>query len=94
MATFLCLALIAPAGASSAGRVIVQWAPGTPRAKRVAVRRAAGVTFESDLGNRRFQLVEVSHGQVLIPGRGRTGSGTRRGSGRTRQRQRNRGDSE
>jgi subtilisin family serine protease len=64
VATFLCLALIVPAGASSAGRVIVQWAPGTPRAKRVAVRRAAGVTFESDLGNRRFQLVDVSVGQA------------------------------
>ncbi len=48
----------------SQSRVIVEWAPGASRADRVDARNDAEVDFASDLGNRRFQLVEVEPGQT------------------------------
>lgn len=51
-----------PPTALSADRVIVEWAPGAGRAERVEARGDAGVDFVGDLGNRRFQLVEVEPG--------------------------------
>jgi hypothetical protein len=44
--------------------VIVEWADGTNHADKVGARSDAEVAFESDLGNRRFQLVEVEPGQA------------------------------
>ncbi|HEX3242671.1 MAG TPA: S8 family serine peptidase [Solirubrobacterales bacterium] len=55
-------ALSIPGTAFAKGRVIVQWEPGTSHGERGAVRRRAGVRFEADLGNRRFQLVETAPG--------------------------------
>jgi subtilisin family serine protease len=48
----------------SNSRVIVEWAPGTDRVDRVDARNDAGVDFDSDLGSRSFQLVEVQPGQT------------------------------
>src|SRR5689334_16932382 len=56
--------LFAPAAAVGQNRVIVQWKPGATHATRVAARRAAGVRFDSDLGNRSFQLVESAPAQT------------------------------
>jgi subtilisin family serine protease len=43
--------------------VIVQWLPDADHGEKVAARADAEVTFEGDLGNREFQLVEVEAGQ-------------------------------
>ena len=48
----------------SESRVIVEWADDADHADKVDARGEAGVAFESDLGNRSFQLVEVGHGQT------------------------------
>lgn len=45
--------------------MIVEWAAGAGHGARVDARRDAGVGFGSDLGNRRFQLVEVRPGQAV-----------------------------
>jgi subtilisin family serine protease len=61
-------ALLAAPGASalvpSPDRVIVQWATGASPAERGAARAEADVDFSRDLGNRRFQLVEIEPGQT------------------------------
>ncbi len=48
----------------SDSRVIVQWAAGAGHADKVAARDRADVDFRSDLGDPRFQLVEVEPGQT------------------------------
>jgi subtilisin family serine protease len=48
----------------SQDRLIVQWAGGADHQDRIAARDDAEVDFASDLGNRRFQLVEVQPGQT------------------------------
>jgi subtilisin family serine protease len=52
-----------PATAYSDNRLIVEWTAGADHADKVAVRSDADVGFESDLGSRDFQLVEVEPGQ-------------------------------
>lgn len=52
-----------PATVYSTDRVIVQWAPGAGHGDKVDARTRAEVDFQSDLGNREFQLVEVEPGQ-------------------------------
>src|SRR5829696_9578619 len=66
--SLLCLGLLSTAAAAAGSGtgpegVIVQWLPGSERGDRIAAREAAGVAFAADLGNRRFQLVEVEPGQ-------------------------------
>jgi subtilisin family serine protease len=48
----------------SNSRVIVEWAAGADHADKAGARGDAEVAFESDLGNRDFQLVEVEAGQA------------------------------
>jgi hypothetical protein len=48
----------------SKDRVIVEWTPGVSHADRVDARDNADVDFADDLGNSRFQLVEVEPGQT------------------------------
>lgn len=48
----------------STSRVIVEWMPGADHGDRVDARDDAEVDFESDLGNRSFQLVEVQAEQT------------------------------
>ncbi|HVY96118.1 MAG TPA: S8 family serine peptidase [Solirubrobacterales bacterium] len=52
-----------PAPAFSPTELIVQWAGGAGHGEKVDAREEAGVQFAEDLGNRRFQLVEVEPGQ-------------------------------
>jgi thermitase len=52
-----------PAGTPIARSVIVQWAPGTDHAERVAARQDAGVTYAAELGAPSFQLVETGAGE-------------------------------
>jgi len=59
--------VLSPAGnpaAPAADGVIVEWAPGASSAERRAAREEADVDFGSDLGDRRFQLVEPQPGQT------------------------------
>jgi subtilisin family serine protease len=53
-----------PAAVFSPDQMIVEWAAGASPVERRAVREEADVDFERDLGNRRFQLVEVEPGQT------------------------------
>jgi subtilisin family serine protease len=53
----------APAVFSPDG-VIVQWADGADHGDKVEARAEAGVEFQSDLGNRDFQLVRAEPGQT------------------------------
>lgn len=48
----------------SPNRVIVEWAAGASTTQRRVTRGAAAVTRADDLGNRRFQVVEVEPGQT------------------------------
>jgi thermitase len=57
-------ALGTPPTVYSPDGVIVQWAPGADRADRVEAREDADVDFQSDLGNREFQLVKTESGQT------------------------------
>lgn len=52
-----------PAAVFSPNELIVQWAGGADRSEKVEAREGAEVEFNADLGNRRFQLVEVEAGQ-------------------------------
>ena len=52
-----------PSTVFSSSRVIVEWAANADHADKAAARSDAEVAFESDLGNRGFQLVEVDPGQ-------------------------------
>lgn len=54
----------APAAAYSPDGVIVQWVPGADHGDKVGAREDADVDFQSDLGNREFQLVETELGQT------------------------------
>ena len=53
-----------PSTVFSNSRVIVEWAGGADHADKVDARSDAEVEFGSDLGNRKFQLVEVEPGQT------------------------------
>lgn len=53
-----------PTTVYSDSRVIVEWADGADHADKVDVRNDAEVDFAGDLGNRKFQLVEVEPGQT------------------------------
>lgn len=53
----------APTPGVVSGRVIVEWEPGTTRSDRLAARADADADFVRTLGNPRFQLLEVEHGQ-------------------------------
>lgn len=53
-----------PATVLSPDRVIVQWLPGADHGDKVDARSEADVSFQADLGNREFQLVEVEPGQA------------------------------
>ncbi len=52
-----------PPAVFSPTELIVQWAGGADHGEKVEAREEAEVEFNSDLGNRRFQLVEVETGQ-------------------------------
>lgn len=54
-----------PAPAYVLGKVIVEWAPKAERGDKVAAREGAEVTYESNLGARTFQLVQVESGQSV-----------------------------
>jgi subtilisin family serine protease len=53
-----------PPAVRSGEDLIVEWAPRTDHGERVGARSDAEVSFEEDLGNRRFQLVSVQPGQA------------------------------
>ncbi len=53
-----------PPATRSADELIVEWAGQADRSDRIEARGEADVSFESDLGNRRFQLVSVRPGQT------------------------------
>lgn len=47
------------------GRVIVQWAPGTARPDKEAAREGAEVTYQANLGDPTYQLVQVEPGHSV-----------------------------
>lgn len=53
-----------PATVYSDSRVIVEWTADADHLDKVGARSDAEVAFEGDLGNRKFQLVEVEPGQT------------------------------
>jgi subtilisin family serine protease len=56
---------LTPALGSVPGRVIIEWAPQTPRAEKTALRQEAEVSYESNLGDPAFQLVKVDPSQSV-----------------------------
>jgi subtilisin family serine protease len=55
----------ATAPATVPGRVIVQWAPGAARPDKEAAREGAEVTYQANLGDPTYQLVQVEPGQSV-----------------------------
>ena len=56
---------LTPALGSVPGRVIIEWAPQTPRVEKTTLRQEAEVSYESNLGDPAFQLVKVDPSQSV-----------------------------